>query len=155
MNKIGFQKNSPPPPSKPKPRTKRAQQTNHVKREVLQDPGPRRQSARLKRPAEDNAESPEEKRARLVRSPPSTLLLTLNLPLFLKSTSRRNRDERLRTNVFKSKSVKGRQGNLVIKTSSSILSSSLRAPEAGTMVMRRTDRRTTDRRTTDRRTSGI
>lgn len=68
VNKIGFSKKEPPPSSKAKAKAKPVQPAKRVKREVVEDSGPRRQSARLKRPAEDSSQSPEKKRARLVRS---------------------------------------------------------------------------------------
>ena len=52
------------------------------------------------------------------------------------SKQRRSSDERPRTNVSEPRSVRGRQGNLVTKTLSSILSSASRTPKT------RTNRRT-------------
>lgn len=76
VNDIGFTKKPPPPPPKARTKAKPVQPTKRPKREVVEDPGPRRQSARLKRSADDPNESPEKKRARLVR----TLLNPLPLP---------------------------------------------------------------------------
>jgi len=52
------------------------------------------------------------------------------------SKQRRISDERPRTNVFEPRSMRGRQGNLVTKTSNPILSSASRTPKT------RTNRRT-------------
>lgn len=68
VNKIGFSKEQPSPPPKAKAKAKPVQPAKRAKREVVEDSGPRRQSARLKRSAEDPNQSPEKKRARLVRS---------------------------------------------------------------------------------------
>jgi len=67
VDDIGFSKNPPPPPPKAKAKAKPVKPTNPAKRKAVEDPGPRRQSARLKRSADDPNESPEKKRARLVR----------------------------------------------------------------------------------------
>jgi len=67
VNNIGFSKKSSPPP-KAKSKAKPVQPAKRAKREVVEDPGPRRQSARLKRSADDPNESPQKKRARLVRT---------------------------------------------------------------------------------------
>lgn len=67
VNKIGFSKKQPPSSPKAKAKPKPVQPAKRAKREVVEDSGPRRQSARLKRSAEDPNESPEKKKARLVR----------------------------------------------------------------------------------------
>jgi len=84
VNNIGFAKKSPPPP-KAKSKAKPVQPAKRVKREVVEDTGPRRQSARLKRSADDPNESPEKKRARLVRTlhNPVTAVLFLTLGTIL------------------------------------------------------------------------
>lgn len=68
VKNIGIPKKQPPPPPKAKARAKPVQPAKRLKREVAEDPGPRRQSARLKRSADDPNEGPEKKRARLVRA---------------------------------------------------------------------------------------
>ena len=68
MKDIGFPNKPPPPPPKANAKTRPVQPAKRAKREVADDPGPRRQSARLKRSAEDPDETPEKKRARLVRA---------------------------------------------------------------------------------------
>lgn len=68
VNDIGFSKKPPPPPPKAKVKAKPVQPSKRAKREVVDDSGPRRQSARLKRGTDDPDESPEKKRARLVRT---------------------------------------------------------------------------------------
>ena len=68
VNDIGFSKKSPPPPPKAKAKARPVKPAKRAKREVVEDAGPRRQSARLKRSAEDPDEGPERKRARLVRA---------------------------------------------------------------------------------------
>ena len=68
VNNIGFTKKPPPPPPKAKPKAKPVQPTKRPKHEAVEDPGPRRQSARLKRSVDDPNESPKKKRARLVRT---------------------------------------------------------------------------------------
>lgn len=78
MKNIGFSKKSPPPP-KAKSKAKPVQPAKRAKREVFEDPGPRRQSARLKRSADDPNESPEKKRARLVRTPHNPVAAVLYL----------------------------------------------------------------------------
>ena len=69
VGSIGFSKKPPPPPPKAKARAKPVKPAKREKREVVEDLGPRRQSARLKRSADDPNENPEKKRARLVRTP--------------------------------------------------------------------------------------
>ena len=71
VDNIGFSKKPPPPPPKAKAKAKPVQPSKRTKREVVEDTGPRRQSARLKRSADDPNESPEKKRARLVRTLPN------------------------------------------------------------------------------------
>ena len=68
VNNVGFSTKPPPPPPKAKAKAKPVQPSKRVKREAVEDLGPRRQSARLKRSADDPDESPEKKRARLVRT---------------------------------------------------------------------------------------
>jgi len=68
VNNVGFSKKLPPPPPKAKVKAKPVQPSKRAKREIVEDSGPRRQSARLKRSADDPDESPEKKRARLVRT---------------------------------------------------------------------------------------
>ena len=75
VNDLGFSKKPPPPPPKAKGKAKPVKPAKRPRREVVEDPGPRRQSARLKRSADDPNEGPERKKARLVRSPPIPLLL--------------------------------------------------------------------------------
>lgn len=70
VNDLGFSKKPPPPPPKAKGKVKPVKPAKRPKREVVEDPGPRRQSARLKRSADDPHEGPERKKARLVRPPP-------------------------------------------------------------------------------------
>ena len=66
VDNVGFTKKPPPPPPKAKPPKPKPKRVNPEKRGVVEDTGPRRQSARLKRFAEDPDESPEKKRKRLV-----------------------------------------------------------------------------------------
>lgn len=75
VNNIGFSKKPPPPPPKAQTKAKPVQPAKRTKREAVEDPGPRRQSARLKRSADDPNESPEEKRARLVRTPLNSVVI--------------------------------------------------------------------------------
>lgn len=80
VNNIGFSKKPPPPPPKAKAKAKPVQPSKRAKREVVEDPGPRRQSARLKRSADDPNESPERKRARLVRTLLNSVVVVPCLP---------------------------------------------------------------------------
>ena len=138
VNNIGFSKKPPLPPSKAKAKARPVQPTKRAKREVFEDPGPRRQSARLKRSADDPNEGPEKKRARLVSTLINTAAIVSCLTFWDNSRSkrRRSRDGRLKTSVFKPRSVRGRQENLVTKTSSSRPSSASRTPK--TKMNRRT-----------------
>ena len=72
VDSVGFSRKPPPPKAKAK--AKPVQPAKRAKREATEDTGPRRQSARLKRSADDPNESPEKKRARLVRTLPTPLL---------------------------------------------------------------------------------
>lgn len=138
VNNIGFSKKPPPPLPKAKAKPKPVQPSKRAKREVVEDAGPRRQSARLKRSADDPNENPEKKRARLVRTPLNfaAVIPCLASGTTLISKQRRRSDERPRTNVSELRNVRDRQGNLVIKTLSSMLSSASKIPKT------RTNRRT-------------
>jgi type IV secretory pathway VirB10-like protein len=138
VNSIGFSKKPPPPPPKAKAKAKPVQPAKRPKREAVEDPGPRRQSARLKRSADDPNESPKKKRARLVRALLNSVVVVpcLTFGTYSCSKQRKSRDERLKTNVSKPRSVRGRQRNLVTKILSSRLFSTLRTPK--TKLNRRT-----------------
>lgn len=138
VNNIGFSKKPPLLPPKAKAKAKPVQPVKRAKREVFEDPGPRRQSARLKRSADDPNEGPEKKRARLVSTliNPAAIVSCLTFWDNSRSKRRRSRDGRLKTSVFKPRSVRGRQENLVTKTSSSRPSSASRTPK--TKMNRRT-----------------